>query len=94
MAAGILVSCEYRRLNVPNNLALIGFDNQPIFMMMKITTIEMNLINIGQNLFLQAMNEQVERKKEIGVHLIERGTVYFVLADMSTGTLAKQHDII
>ncbi|MDP4552647.1 substrate-binding domain-containing protein [Alkalihalobacillus macyae] len=75
VAAGILVSCENSHLSVPDDLALIGFDNQPISKMMKITTIEMNLVEIGRNLFLQAMEEQVEMKKEIAVQLIERETV-------------------
>ncbi len=75
VAAGILVSCENRNLSVPSDLALIGFDNQPISKMMKITTIEMNLIKIGRNLFLQAIDGQVEMKKEIAVQLIRRGTV-------------------
>ena len=75
VAAGILVSCENRQLSVPNDLALIGFDNQPISKMMKITTIEMNLVKFGRNLFLQAIEEQVEMKKVITVQLIERRTV-------------------
>ncbi|WP_273854332.1 substrate-binding domain-containing protein [Guptibacillus spartinae] len=75
VAAGILVSCENKQLSVPDDLALIGFDNQPISKMMKITTIEMNLIKIGRNLFLQAIDGQVEMKKEIAVQLIRRGTV-------------------
>ena len=43
--------------------------------MMKITTIEMNLIKNERNLFLQAIKEQVETKKEIAVQLIKRERV-------------------
>ncbi|WP_419888441.1 LacI family DNA-binding transcriptional regulator [Neobacillus niacini] len=74
VAAGIVTYCKTQNISIPDELAIIGFDNQPIAKMMNITTIEIPLEEMGKNLFLQAVNSDI-LNKEISVKLIERGTV-------------------
>ncbi|MFP9129213.1 LacI family DNA-binding transcriptional regulator [Niallia sp. BSM11] len=74
VAAGIMIACQKEQLSIPKQLAIIGFNNEPIAKMMNITTIDIPLVELGNNLFLQAMGEDVS-SKEISVKLIERGTV-------------------
>lgn len=73
-AAGMVTSCQKEHIAVPDQLAIIGFNNQPIAEIMNITTIEIPLIDIGNNLFLQAVSEEISNK-EFAVKLIERETV-------------------
>ncbi|MCF6138276.1 LacI family DNA-binding transcriptional regulator [Pseudalkalibacillus berkeleyi] len=74
VAAGILTCCHKQGISVPEDLAIVGFDNQPIAKVMNITTIEIPLVKVGQNLFRQALKEEVLHE-EIQTALIERGTV-------------------
>ncbi|MEH7255453.1 substrate-binding domain-containing protein, partial [Neobacillus niacini] len=74
VAAGIVTFCQSQNISIPDELAIIGFDNQPIAKMMNITTIEIPLEEMGKSLFLQAVNSVIANK-EISVKLIERGTV-------------------
>jgi DNA-binding LacI/PurR family transcriptional regulator len=76
VAAGIILSAQKRSLSVPDNLAIIGFNNQPIAKMMNISTIEIPLVEIGRKLFHQGINDRSEIiHQEIPVTLIERKTV-------------------
>ncbi|WP_227937553.1 LacI family DNA-binding transcriptional regulator [Alkalihalobacillus deserti] len=74
VAAGIVTCCQKQNISIPDKLAIIGFDNQPIAKIMNITTIEIPLVDMGKNLFLQALNGDLSNK-EMSVKLIERGTV-------------------
>lgn len=74
VAAGILTCCQKQGIAVPEDLAIIGFDNQPIAKVMSITTLEIPLVEVGQKLFRQAQNEEVSHE-EIKTTLIERETV-------------------
>ncbi len=74
VAAGIMIACQKERLLIPDQLAIIGFNNEPIAKMMNITTIDIPLVELGKNLFLQAMRGNVSNK-EIIVKLMERETV-------------------
>ncbi|SDI29683.1 transcriptional regulator, LacI family [Alteribacillus persepolensis] len=74
VAAGIVTCCQKRHISIPGDLAIIGFNNEPIAKMMNITTIEIPLVDMGENLFLQAVNDDLSNK-EVSVQLIERGTV-------------------
>lgn len=74
VAAGIITHCQNEQISIPEELALIGFDNQPIARMLDITTIEIPLEDIGKDLFLQAIHEEIS-SIEIQAKLIERGTV-------------------
>ncbi len=75
VAAGILTCCKEQGIVVPDQLALLGFDNQPIAKIMNITTLEIPLVEIGRKLFAQAIEEGISSQEEIAVKLIERQTV-------------------
>ncbi|MFC0274495.1 LacI family DNA-binding transcriptional regulator [Metabacillus herbersteinensis] len=75
VAAGILTCCKELNILVPDELALMGFDNQPIAKIMNITTLEVPLIEIGRRLYIQAMDNTTISHDEIQVKLIERLTV-------------------
>lgn len=76
VAAGIVTCARNRQISIPNDLALIGFNNQPIAKIMDITTIEIPLVEIGRKLFLQGIAENQEISyQEIPVRLIKRGTI-------------------
>ncbi|WP_299089313.1 LacI family DNA-binding transcriptional regulator [uncultured Metabacillus sp.] len=75
VAAGILTCCHSENIAVPDELAIMGFDNQPIAKLMKITTLEIPLIEVGRKLFHQAINDTNITHEEIVVTLIERQTV-------------------
>ncbi len=76
VAAGIVTCAQNLDVSIPDDLALIGFNNQPIAKMMNITTIEIPLEDMGRKLFLQGIikNEEIAQN-EVPVKLIERSTV-------------------
>jgi DNA-binding LacI/PurR family transcriptional regulator len=75
VAAGIITYCKEKEISIPQDLAIMGFDNQPIAKIMHITTLEIPLVEIGRKLFLQAMDQEKRSQEEIVVKLIERDTV-------------------
>ncbi len=75
VAAGILTSCRDRGIQVPKDLAIMSFDNQPISRVMHITTLEIPLTEVGEKLFYQALDSEGISHEEIPVRLIERKTV-------------------
>ncbi|WP_040205782.1 LacI family DNA-binding transcriptional regulator [Neobacillus jeddahensis] len=76
VAAGIVTCAHKQNISIPEDLAIIGFNNQPIAQMMGITTIDIPLIEMGRKLFLQGINpsEQVTHQ-EMEMQLIERQSV-------------------
>lgn len=74
VAAGILTFCQENNIRVPEDLAIVGFDNQPIAKVLHITTFEIPIVEIGRKLFLKAIDEG-HSHEEIPIHLIERLTV-------------------
>ena len=74
VAAGLVISCSKFNLRIPEDLAIIGFDNEPISKLMNITTIEIPLVEMGKSLFKQAIQKDIS-SKELPVTLIERETV-------------------
>lgn len=75
VAAGIITYCKEKEILIPNELAVMGFDNQPVAKIMHITTLEIPLVEIGRKLFLQAIEHTKNSHEEIHVKLIERQTV-------------------
>lgn len=75
VAAGIITCCKEKGISIPEQLAIMGFDNQPIAKIMHITTLEIPLVEIGKKLFLQAIDKEKNSHVEIQVKLIERQTV-------------------
>ncbi|MRN57300.1 LacI family DNA-binding transcriptional regulator [Paenibacillus monticola] len=74
VAAGILTYCQENNIRVPEDLAIVGFDNQPIAKVLHITTFEIPIVEIGRKLFLKAIDGS-HSHEEIPIHLIERLTV-------------------
>lgn len=74
VAAGIMIECQKEGISIPEQLAVIGFNNEPIAKMMNITTIDIPLVELGGDLFLQAYHGY-NSNKQISVKLIERETV-------------------
>ncbi|WP_058306206.1 LacI family DNA-binding transcriptional regulator [Gracilibacillus massiliensis] len=75
VAAGIITACNHTNLRVPEDLAIIGFDNQPIAKMMGITTFEIPLVTMGEKLFQQVIRTTSTAHQQFHVTLIERNTV-------------------
>ncbi|WHY78311.1 LacI family DNA-binding transcriptional regulator [Neobacillus sp. WH10] len=75
VAAGIVTCARQQNISIPGDLALIGFNNQPIAKMMNITTIDIPLVEMGRKLFLQGIVDSEASYQEIPVTLIERKTV-------------------
>ena len=75
VAAGMVTVSGEKGIRIPEDLAIIGFDNQPIAELMKITSIETPLVEIGKKLFVQAVNGETVSHEDIPVRLIERKTV-------------------
>ncbi|MNO24462.1 Catabolite control protein B [compost metagenome] len=74
VAAGILTYCREHDIRVPDQLAIVGFDNQPIAKIMNITTFEIPIVQIGRRAFLHVIDGS-HSHEEIPIHLIERATV-------------------
>jgi DNA-binding LacI/PurR family transcriptional regulator len=68
-------------IQVPEDLAIIGFDNQPISQVLQLTTIDQNLKEIGKTAFemfyrqVSDENSSRQEKVEIPYELVERSTV-------------------
>jgi DNA-binding LacI/PurR family transcriptional regulator len=81
VAIGIMTEVEKLGIQVPEDLAIIGFDNQPISQVLQLTTIDQNLKEIGKTAFemfyRQVSDENFSRqeKVEIPYELVERSTV-------------------
>jgi DNA-binding LacI/PurR family transcriptional regulator len=75
VAAGVITYCKEKGILIPDDLAIMGFDNQPIAKIMHITTLEIPLVEIGEKVFLQAIDSSTHSHEEIDVKLIERQTV-------------------
>lgn len=51
VAAGIILESKKRRIEIPNNLSIIGFNNDPIAEAMGITTVSLPLKDMGSQAF-------------------------------------------
>ncbi|MGG2197131.1 MULTISPECIES: LacI family DNA-binding transcriptional regulator [Paenibacillus] len=80
VAAGIIMEARKNGIEVPNDLAIIGFDNQPIAEVFDLTTIDNQLMEMGSCAF-RIVHDQIAKKKtepeyrEFDFRLIERSTV-------------------
>jgi DNA-binding LacI/PurR family transcriptional regulator len=80
VAAGIITEARKNGIRVPEDLAIIGFDNQPIAKVFDLTTIDNQLFRMGSTAF-RIVHDQIaqERKapenRELEFLLIERSTV-------------------
>jgi LacI family transcriptional regulator, purine nucleotide synthesis repressor len=79
VAAGIIMEAEKQGLAVPDDLAVIGFDNQPIAKVLGITTIDNQLFQMGSTAFrilCDQLNGKANKpiKQEMEFKLIQRST--------------------
>ncbi|AYY30071.1 LacI family DNA-binding transcriptional regulator [Bacillus cereus group sp. LD113LC] len=80
VAIGVMTEAEKLGIQVPEDLAIIGFDNQPISRVLQLTTIDQNLKEIGKKafeMFYRQTNAESSKqeKVEIPYELVERSTV-------------------
>lgn len=74
VAAGVITYANKVGLRIPEELAIIGFDDLPMARMMGITSMHLPLEEMGEHLFLQAV-EKGTKQKLFHTKLIKRTTV-------------------
>lgn len=81
MAVGVLNACKKLKIKVPNDIAIIGYDNIPLskFVEPKLTTVDQNMFLLGINaamLLIEKIESDNEYSKQIILNntLIERET--------------------
>lgn len=80
VAAGIVTFAQHKGLKIPEELAILSFDNHPISEALNITTIELPLSLMGKRAFRMIYshleNGEVRKEtEELSVRLVERLTV-------------------
>jgi LacI family transcriptional regulator, purine nucleotide synthesis repressor len=80
VAAGIIMEAKKHGMRVPEDLAIIGFDNQPIAEVFDLTTIDNQLFEIGGTAFRMVYDHitkkrEVPERQQLGFRLVERSTV-------------------
>ncbi|GGG22983.1 LacI family DNA-binding transcriptional regulator [Paenibacillus abyssi] len=80
VAAGIIMEAGKNGLRVPEDLAVIGFDNQPIAEVFDLTTIDNQLYEMGSQAFRIAYDQimkirELPEYRELEYRLIERSSV-------------------
>ncbi|MFE7083926.1 substrate-binding domain-containing protein [Priestia megaterium] len=73
VAVGLVVYCQIQQITIPDELAIVAFGNHYLTEMLNITTLTIQLEQMGNNLFLQAISKEASHQ-EATVELIERGT--------------------
>lgn len=80
VAIGVMTEVGKLGIQVPEDLAIIGLDNQPISQVLQLTTIDQNLKEIGKTafeMFYRHISDKSSKqeKVEIPYELVERSTV-------------------
>ena len=80
VAIGVMTEAEKLGIQVPEDLAIIGLDNQPISQVLQLTTIDQNLKKKNKKafeMFYRQTNDESSKqeKVEIPYELVERSTV-------------------
>ncbi|MGC5325468.1 LacI family DNA-binding transcriptional regulator [Brevibacillus sp. SYSU BS000544] len=80
VAAGIIMEARQNGIRVPDDLAIIGFDNQPIAKILHITTVDNQMMEMGRRalslLHTQITGEREKTEKvQLPFQLIPRSTV-------------------
>lgn len=80
VAAGLMITAQSHGVRIPGDLAVIGWDNQPISKLLGITTIDNRLNEIGAEAFgivYRHITEQTDNTiiQELGFKLVERSSV-------------------
>lgn len=80
VAAGLIIEARKHGLRIPEDIAVMGFDNQPIGRLLDITTIDNHLYDMGAAAF-RIIHEQIRTGnrqpvyRKLDYRIIERGTV-------------------
>ncbi|MNB90586.1 Catabolite control protein B [compost metagenome] len=80
VAAGLIIEARKHGLRIPQDVAVMGFDNQPIGRLLDITTIDNHLYDMGAAAF-RIIHEQIRTGnrqpvyRKLDYRIIERGTV-------------------
>lgn len=80
VAAGLMIEARRHGLSIPGDLAVMGFDNQPIGRLLEITTIDNHLYEMGTAAF-RIIYEQINGDRlepvyrKLDYRIIERSTV-------------------
>ena len=74
VAAGMIIAAKKAEVMIPQELALIGFNDEPIASLLDLTTIKLPLEQIGESLLEQALSKQVTHR-ELEATFIQRKTV-------------------
>ncbi|MGG2085418.1 substrate-binding domain-containing protein [Priestia aryabhattai] len=75
VAAGIILESKKRPVEVPNNLSIIGFNNDSIAEAMGITTISLPLKNMGSQALEYSLKKDVVLPIKVSFSLLVRDTV-------------------
>ncbi|WP_430606182.1 hypothetical protein IGJ55_001769 [Enterococcus sp. AZ170] len=78
VAAGFISELQNLGYSVPEDVAVIGFDNSEISRLMHITTVDYSIKRQAENSFIyihNQLNQEKIREQEMNVKLIERQTV-------------------
>lgn len=80
VAVGIIIEAKRNGIEVPKDIAIIGFDNQPIAKVFDLTTIDNQLLEMGSTAFKIAYDQIMNKRYEpiyqvLDFKLIERSTV-------------------
>ncbi|MFS0783993.1 LacI family DNA-binding transcriptional regulator [Bacillus sp. 1P06AnD] len=74
IAAGMIMQAKKEGLSIPEDLALIGIDNQPISEVLELTTIDQHLKELGLQAF-NSVKHRIACQTEIPFSIIERLSV-------------------
>lgn len=79
-AAGVFIRAKQLGIEIPKQLAIVGYDNQPISAALQLTTIDQHLHEIGKQAFQEFYRhlqqpDGAATPKEIPFELIERASV-------------------
>ncbi|MBT2290303.1 LacI family DNA-binding transcriptional regulator [Paenibacillus albidus] len=80
VAAGLMIGARSCKIRIPEDLAIIGFDNQPIGRLLGLTTIDNQLFEMGAAAF-RIIHDQINEDapspvyRKLDYRLIERTTV-------------------
>ncbi|WP_044747753.1 LacI family DNA-binding transcriptional regulator [Bacillus alveayuensis] len=75
VAAGIILECRKKGIQIPGQLAIVGFENHSIAQSLDITTIELPLRMMGEIAFKKSIANEPKSHTEIPFRLIQRNTV-------------------
>ncbi len=74
VAAGMITQAKMMGIKVPAELSIMGVDNQPISEALDLTTLDLNIKEIGEQAFMQFYNG-TNKTIKVPFTLVERNTV-------------------